>query len=363
MNDIEIRSKIGNFKVCFVSNLNFIEELLRIPNYMLIVGQNVYRIYKNKIFDKFEEEKVIVCELTEEKKTLETAAKIYRKLIDVPAKKNLTIASFGGGVNGDVAGFVASTLYRGVNWIYVPTTLLAMADSSVGFKTGLNFNSFKNIIGTFYPPSKVYINVSFLKTLKPKDFYSGLGEVIKLLLMAEGARNKLTDIVEKTRRIKEGKRNNVIGDIIREVIKIKLGYMEGDEFDRGRRNLLNYGHEFGHALESSSWFAIPHGIAILIGIIFANYVSLMRGWMDKKTFDYLNKELILPNIPQDVIRLKGVYFDKKILLDNIKKDKKRASQDLVLVLPSKNFLLKKIEDLSVDEFGGALKELRTILKI
>ncbi len=360
---MKIKSKVKDFEVVFAKDFNFVNEFLQLEHYMVIVGSNVYAIYKKNIFNKFPKDKLIVLELGEENKTLQTVTKIHSKLLDKTAKKNLTIISFGGGINQDVVGFAASTLYRGVNWIYVPTTLLAMADSAIGLKTSLNFKHYKNVLGTFYPPSKIIINVNFLKTLPKLNYFSGVGEIIKFYLMKKDAISDLSKTLKKIEKLTSGKNQKDILDIIEESMKIKLSYMEGDEFDTGRRNLLNYGHEFGHALEPASSFNIPHGVAILVGIIFANTVSFKRHMIDKKTYEKLNKNLLVPNVPFDVIKMKKNYFDKKVILENMKKDKKRISNDLVLVLPQKDFSLIKINDLSIDEYESSLIELRTIIGI
>ena len=360
---MEIKSKVKNFEVVFVQDFNFIKELLKIDHYIVIAGKNVYKIYKDKIFNKFPKEKVKIIELGEENKTLSVVAKLYESLLEGSAKKNLTLISFGGGINQDVVGFTASTLYRGINWIYIPTTLLSMADSSIGSKTSLNFKNYKNVIGTFYPPSKIIINVDFLKTLSKLDYYSGIGEVIKLYMMKKNFINEINDVAQKIDRLLSKTNNNQIKIIINEAMKIKLSYMEGDEFDHGRRNLLNYGHEFGHALESASSFNIPHGTAVLIGIIFANCVSLKRNFIDIETFNKLNKLLLLPNILFNDLELKREYFNKEKILDSMKKDKKRTGKGLVLVLPSKKFSLIKINDLSIDEYSTSLIKLRKLLQV
>jgi 3-dehydroquinate synthase len=360
---ISIKSKIKDFNVIFTQDFSFINNLINIDYYVVVVGENVYRLYKDKIFKKFSKEKILVVRFGEENKNLKTVTKLYESLLHGAAKKNLTIISFGGGINQDVVGFTASTLYRGINWIYVPTTLLSMADSSIGSKTSLNFKNYKNVIGTFYPPSKVIINVDFLKTLSKLDYLSGIGEIIKLYMMKENFINEIDDVVQKVDRLLSKTNNNQIKIIINEAMKIKLSYMEGDEFDHGRRNLLNYGHEFGHALESSSNFKIPHGIAVIIGIIFANCVSLRRGLIKKEIYDNINKFLILPNVLHKHLKLERKYFDGKNILENMKKDKKRIGKGLVLVLPAKNFKLIKIHDLTIDEYESSLLELEKLLKL
>lgn len=360
---MKIKSKIKNFEVKFVNDLKFITEFSKLDPFVIIVGSNVYSIYKKQIFDRFPKESLIVLKLGERNKTINTVTKIHEQLLERTAKKNLTIISFGGGINQDVVGFAASTLYRGINWVYVPTTLLAMADSAIGLKTSLNLKHYKNVVGTFYPPSKIIINVDFLKTLPKLNYYSGVGEIIKFYLMKNSPLSDIKNTLKKINNLKDVKNKKAILKIIEESIKIKLSYMEGDEFDTGRRNLLNYGHEFGHALEPASSFNIPHGVAILIGIIFANIVSYKREIITKEAFDYLNNNLLVPNIPIDVVKLKKRYFDKNTLLENMKKDKKRIGNDLVLVLPKKDFSLIKVNDLTIYEYESGLVELKKIIGV
>lgn len=360
---MKISSKIRDFEVEFAPDFNFITKLSDLDPYVIIVGTNVYSIYKKSIFDRFPKEKILVLKLGERNKTIRTVTKIHEALLQKTAKKNLTIISFGGGINQDVVGFAVSTLYRGINWVYIPTTLLAMADSAIGLKTSLNFKDYKNVLGTFYPPSKIFINVDFLKTLPKLNYYSGVGEIIKFYLMRDNALDEIKDALDKIEALRNGKNKEKILEIIEESIKIKLSYMEGDEFDTGRRNLLNYGHEFGHALEPASNFNIPHGVAILIGIIFANIVSKKRGLIKKNIVDYLNENLLVPNIPLDVIKLKKIYFDKKTILENMKKDKKRVGEGLVLVLPQNDLSLIKINNLTIDEYESSLLELENVIGV
>lgn len=359
MDKLIIKSRIRDFSVEFVDDFTFIDKLLDIKNYVVIVGQIVYKHYKNTIFSQFPKNRLIVIKLEEQTKTLDTVIIIYKKLLPLAAKKNLTLISFGGGINQDVTGFTASTLYRGINWIYVPTTLLAMADSAIGLKTSLNHDSYKNVLGTFYPPSSIYICTDFLNTLKKADYLSGVGEVIKFMLMKKDPIKNLDDSIKKIEKLKLNDDKKFMINVIKESIEIKKSYMEGDEFDLGRRNLLNYGHEFGHALESTSNFEVPHGIGVIIGIIFANFVSVQRGWIDGKLNDKINKFLLLPNIK--TMKLKSEYFDYKTLLEKIKKDKKRISDKLPLVLLNKNIDPIKITDLEFEEFENALQKLVKVI--
>ena len=139
--------------------------------------------------------------------------------------------------------------------------------------------------------------------------------------------------------------------------------MEGDEFDTGRRNLLNYGHELGHALESASTFAIPHGIAVMIGMLFANQVSNKRGWLTDETYEYINTHILLNNLQSNVIKLEKEHFDENVILENMKRDKKRLSDSLPLILPDKNNSLIKITDFSFLECLTSIRELKRILQL
>jgi 3-dehydroquinate synthase len=210
-------------------------------------------------------------------------------------------------------------------------------------------------MGTFYPPSKIHINTDFLKTLKELDFFSGIGETIKFQLMKEEYPKDFDKIAQSIKNI-------VIDDaarlaMIHDNMQIKLGYMKGDEFDLGRRNLLNYGHCFGHALETSSDYYVPHGIAVNIGMIFANLLSLSRGLMDEKDVDTINNNILLPNIP---LKLREEDFNEVILLESMKNDKKRVGEFLTVIIPDTSFKMKKCDDITDIEFSNVFKILKKI---
>ena len=153
---LTINSNIRDYDVYFEESLDFLDSFKEINNSVIIIDRNVYNLY-NANFKHFNLENILLFDALEENKTYEYVAKIYDFLISKSAKRNLTIISIGGGITQDITGFVASTLYRGVNWIFVPTTFLAMTDSCIGSKTSLNYGKYKNLIGSFYPPQKIYI--------------------------------------------------------------------------------------------------------------------------------------------------------------------------------------------------------------
>jgi 3-dehydroquinate synthase len=357
MKNLKIKSNIHNYHVYFQEDLSFLDTLIALEKKVFVIDKNVYDLYKER-FKNIDSKELFLLEAIEENKTLKSVEEIYKFLALFSAKKNLTLISIGGGITQDITGFVASTIYRGINWIFVPTTFLAQADSCIGSKTSLNFETYKNILGGFYPPKQIYVAPEFLKTLTKKDFYSGIGEVIKFALLKEKYPKNIDKIIEMIENIKSGK------DILKTIHKtmaVKKAYIDEDEFDTGKRNLFNYGHCFGHALENASHYAIPHGIAVTIGMIFANIVSYDRGLLSKKLFDKLNKKLLLPNI---YMNLNVEYFDKKILLESMKNDKKRVGENLTIIIPiDDDVKAVKADDLTFEEFGQVYEKLLLILGI
>ncbi len=351
MNELIIKSKIRDYKVQFENSIEAVSGAIEIlSNKVFVVDANVLEIYREDIEGMAEEGDIITFEAVEENKNLETVAELYAALIDRSAKRNINLVSIGGGITQDVTGFVASTLYRGVNWTFVPTTFLAQTDSCIGSKTSLNFRNRKNLLGTFYPPGMIYLCPAFLSTLTEIDYYSGIGETIKFQLMNPFVKPDLLDIGNKIRKVKL---RESLDEVIRENMAVKINYMENDEFDLGRRNLLNYGHCFGHALEISSDYAIPHGIAVSIGILFAGVVSVNRGIMSRTVLEGI-KAIILSCIP---LKYDNRHYDHKTLLSAMKNDKKRTGSRLSIVLSDNDFELTKCDDLEEKEFYEALQTL------
>jgi 3-dehydroquinate synthase len=356
MNELLVKSKIRDYKVAFENSVSKVFLAIEaMPNKVLVIDENVLEIYRQEIEYMAETVDIIPFKAIEDNKDLDAVTEIYKSLIDRNAKRNINLVSVGGGITQDVTGFVASTLYRGVNWTYVPTTFLAQTDSCIGSKTSLNFQNRKNLLGTFYPPSLIYLCSAFLSTLTEIDFYSGIGETIKFQLMNPFVIPDLCDIGEKIERLKKFES---LDEVIRENMAVKINYMENDEFDLGRRNLLNYGHCFGHALEISSEYAIPHGIAVSVGILFAGVVSVNRDKMNRAVFKGIS-EIILPCLP---VRYDERHYDQEVLLSAMKNDKKRIGSKLSIVLSNNDFVLTKCDDFEEREFYEALKTLIEILE-
>lgn len=262
--------------------------------------------------------KVITLEVPdgEEQKSLDTAGRLYQELTTAHAERGTPMLAFGGGVIGDLAGFVAATYQRGVPLVQIPTTLLAQVDSSIGGKVAVNHGQLKNSIGAFYQPRVVITDTSTLKTLNTKEFNNGLAEVIKTAVI--GDRELFTFIEENLNRIK-----SLDGDALEEIVfrsaKIKAEIVEKDEKDLGMRSILNYGHTVGHAIESASDFRTAHGEAIAIGMLVAGRISCSMGILDRNELNRLKSVIAAAGLPTAIPDIKveeiikAMRHDKKIL--------------------------------------------------
>lgn len=354
---IKIKSNIHDYDVTFHTSIDFFASLKSIPSKVVVIDAVVHKLYP-QLTEGMDSNDIICIDAIEGNKTLEQVQSLLLKLIARPEKRQLTLISVGGGIIQDITGYAASTLYRGIQWIFVPTTLLAQADSCVGSKTSINFAGYKNILGGFYPPHHVHLCTEFLLSLDKVDFYSGVGEIIKFLLLDD---TKEPDFEEIRLLVADLYQQKALQHGIESSLKVKQSYINQDEFDSGKRNLFNYGHCFGHALEVSSNFKVPHGMAVTIGMIFANIVAVKRRWMSEGIYQTLNTTLLLPNI---AITLSADWFDHSILLDALKNDKKRVGTDLTLILPNSDKIAAvKIHDLSETEFSDALSRLLLVLDL
>ena len=356
MRIIKIKSNIRNYNVLFGNVRSYLSEIEKTyPNNCYIIDANVWSLYKISSLDRIDRKKIIILPISETDKNINTVERLYNVLIKRSAKRNLLIISIGGGITQDITGFLASTLYRGLKWIFIPTTLLAQADSCIGSKTSLNYKNFKNLIGTFYPPSEVFIDPNFLGTQKRSDFYSGLGEVIKLHII--GGWRRTGDFLRVYPGIIANK-NKAMENMIYRTLLIKQGYIEADEFDDGKRNLLNYGHCFGHALETTSKFMISHGAGVVFGMMLANIVARKRDLLSKRLESFIFQKLLLPLV---YAMPKKKWLEAQSIITAMKKDKKRIGKNLPLIILLKGHHMTKINDMSAAEAANAVRELKNNL--
>lgn len=249
----------------------------------------------------------------EKYKNIKTVSEIYDKLSLTGATRKTALIAFGGGVVGDLGGFVASTYHRGIPLIHIPTTLLAQVDSSIGGKTGYNLKTGKNLVGTFYQPLLVFIDTAFLKTLPNREYLSGMAEVIKSALIKD--RHLFEFLKKKRDRILQRDVDSVL-HIVEKCVKIKVDVVKRDEKEAGERALLNFGHTIGHAIERYKNWRILHGEAVAIGICYAAALSLKKGYIGEDTYNNIVNVIKGYNLPTHIKvplnKLKEfIYHDKK----------------------------------------------------
>jgi 3-dehydroquinate synthase len=253
----------------------------------------------------------------EEQKSLEVAAAMYSRLNEVGAERSTPLLALGGGVIGDLTGFVAATYFRGLPLIHLPTTLLAQVDSSIGGKVAVNHGRLKNNVGAFHQPAAIIADTSTLRSLPEREFRNGLAEVIKsAAIRDEGFFRYMESEVEQIIRREE----RVLDRIVAVTAGIKASVVEEDEKDDGLRNILNFGHTVGHGIESASSFCLCHGEAVAIGMVAANHIALAMGLVAPDEVERLRSLLLrtgLPvNVPEDIdveAVLSAMTRDKKVL--------------------------------------------------
>lgn len=291
----------------------------------IVTDSNVEPLYAQAV--KAELEKVCASCVVyafpagEENKNLDTVRGLYEFLIGQQFDRKDMLVALGGGVVGDLTGFTAATYLRGVSFVQIPTTLLSQVDSSIGGKTGVDFSQYKNMVGAFYMPKLVYMNLSTLSTLSERQFYSGMGEVLKSALIKDGMFygwiiNNLYEVYEKD--------PEVIRTMVYNCCNIKRQVVEKDPEEKGDRALLNFGHTIGHAIEKAKNFELMHGECIALGMVAASFIAYKRELL---TFDeyYEIRDMFVPfNLPitiedidpQEIVRL--TKSDKKMEGDKLK---------------------------------------------
>lgn len=291
----------------------------------IITDSNVEGIYadtvKKELEQVFSVVRICVFKAGEKSKTLDTIRSFYEFLLENKFDRKSVIAGLGGGVAGDMAGFAAASFMRGVDFIQIPTTLLAQVDSSVGGKVGVDFGSYKNVVGAFYQPKFVYINTSSLDTLPKREFSAGMAEVIKYgIILSE---NFYRYIIENKEKIKEFDKD-CLKRIIRSCCEMKAAVVGEDEHDTGLREILNYGHTIGHAVEGLKGFELLHGECVAIGMMAAADISVKRGYIGENSLAELKEVLKYFDLPVSVSGLKAddvyeqLFHDKKVSSDKLK---------------------------------------------
>jgi 3-dehydroquinate synthase len=330
---LSIQSHKGPYSVFFdqtaLANLN--DGV--IENVHFLIDQHVADLYADQMKNVLNSSSVLLLDAEEATKSLHRFPSYVDHFVSHGIRRDHSLFAIGGGIIQDTTCFLAATILRGVDWSFMPTTLLSQADSCIGSKSSINSGSAKNILGTFTPPSEVLISTNFLDTLDPQDVRSGIGEILKVhAIDGPSSFDQITQDYDELFTNSE-----VMVRYIRRALAIKTTYIEEDEFDRGSRNIFNYGHSFGHALEAATDFAIPHGIAVTMGMDMANYVA------DKLNFGSLNNfERMHPVLNENYNGFESLEVPLDPFLTAISKDKKNlGSSEVTLILPNMEGFLEK----------------------
>jgi 3-dehydroquinate synthase len=300
--------------------------------YIIITDSNVFDIYGGKILDFFRKGGLNVDMLAfpagEASKTIQTALKLSEKLLDIGADRNTGLIALGGGVVGDMTGFVASIFMRGIPYIQIPTTLLAQVDSSIGGKTGVDLPSAKNMLGTFYQPRVVFADLAFLHTLSEREFKNGLAEIIKCGMIDDPELLRIVRDNKKSLSTMDMDETDFLTQIIMKSCRVKKGIVEMDERENGLRRILNFGHTIGHAVEAESNYSVSHGEAVSIGMIGALTLSEKLGYLTADERDRLSGIIQKTGLPCRV----PANLDTDSIIARLRKDKKRGGGSIHFVL-------------------------------
>ncbi len=302
----------------------------------LILDKNVPSHLRKKIRYSLKGYKIFVKEYlpNENLKSFKEVYLLVEKLIEQRFNRNDIVIAVGGGIIGDFSGFVASILKRGVNFINIPTTLLAQVDSSIGGKTGINSILGKNLIGAFYQPKLVLSDISFLKSLSKREFICGFGEVLKYSLIKD--KHFFKFIKKNSKKILEGKDLKVLKYLIIRSCKNKVYFVKADEKESGKRMILNFGHTFAHGIEAANNFSkkINHGEAVLMGMFLATKLSVKMKLCSKKVLSEIQNIYTLNKLPSNLNK----FFKKnkfKEIVKHMINDKKNNDSKINLILIKK----------------------------
>jgi len=346
VDDLVVQSHRGQYRVRFGQAFTGLESGLDDHEH-LIIDSKVADLCSRALGPALAGRSVLRIEATETNKSLERLPDYIRHLLDHGIRREHVLIAVGGGVIQDITAFIAATLLRGLPWRFYPTTLLAQADSCIGSKSSINVGQYKNQLGTFTPPSEILISPDVLDTLEERELRSGIGEMIKAHIIS-GWEDMRAIASDYPRIIRD---KVVMMHYIRRSLEIKKTKVEVDEFDRNERLVMNYGHSFGHAIESATNYAVPHGIAVTIGMDMANYISFRLGLLRQEMFDEIGSLLVVNYAGFDRTPVpEGRFFAA------LGRDKKNMGQALSLILlkgPGKVFRERLADD---ERFRGLCRD-------
>jgi 3-dehydroquinate synthase len=339
-----------SYPIIIADSFSFLPYFLKkvsVGNYACIVtNSKISRIFAASLISSLKKvgisSRLFLVKDTEASKSFEVARLLIERILNVDKKKRIFIIALGGGVIGDLAGFVASVYKRGVPFIQIPTTLLGQVDSAIGGKVAIDVKKAKNIIGTFYQPQLVYSNLATLKTLPLNEIKAGLAEIIKYAMIKD---KELFGLLERKIESLLNREKEILERVIFKCAQIKALIIEEDEKEKkGKRTILNFGHTFGHAIEAASFYSrkFSHGQAIAIGMLMACDLAVSLGVCSDRVTERLETIIKRAGLPTCVIGLK-----LKDILSSLQYDKKFIYGKTRFVLPLSVGKVRVFEDIDV----------------
>ena len=327
-NSLVVKSGQDTYEALFVNSA--IDELIGISHH-----KRIFVLADSNVVDHHSEFIEMVSNIAtviipinpvENSKQLVEIPNYINLLLDAEIRRGDLLVGIGGGIIQDITGFIATIIFRGLNWIFIPTTLAAQADSCIGSKTSINLGHRKNTLGTYHHAEKIIISTEFLRTLSMREIRAGLGEMLKVHAIED--KSKFDEIASNYSLLL-----NLKGDLTRFIyqsLEFKRKKIEIDEKDQGPRLVMNYGHSFGHALEAASNFEIPHGIAVSMGMDIANYISVKIDFGKKDDFNRMHPILMKNSYEFWNKSIEKSKFSKALLAD-----KKNTLDSYVFILTDK----------------------------
>lgn len=337
-----------HYPICFEENFSNLAQAMRAEGLVdrkicIVTDSNVGPLYESAVEEVLRKVSsdisVFTFEAGEKNKNLDTVSSLYQALIQNGLDRKSLLVALGGGVVGDLTGFGAATYLRGIDFIQIPTTLLAQVDSSVGGKTGVDFQQYKNMVGAFHQPKLVYMNLSTLTTLPAEQFACGMGEILKTGLICDGEFFRFVCREQESIKALDMK---LIAAMVRRCCEIKAGVVERDPKEQGERALLNLGHTVGHAVEKLKNFTLLHGQCVGAGLVAAAYLSMKRGLLNEQEYQEICRGCADYDLP---IHVDGLI--PQDVLAATKKDKKMEQGHIKFILMDgigKSFIDKTVTD-------------------
>lgn len=337
-----------HYPICFEENFSNLAQAMRAEGLVdrkicIVTDSNVGPLYESAVEEVLRKVSsdisVFTFEAGEKNKNLDTVSSLYQTLIQNGLDRKSLLVALGGGVVGDLTGFGAATYLRGIDFIQIPTTLLAQVDSSVGGKTGVDYQQYKNMVGAFHQPKLVYMNLSTLTTLPAEQFACGMGEILKTGLICDGEFFRFVCREQESIKALDMK---LIAAMVRRCCEIKAGVVERDPREQGERALLNLGHTVGHAVEKLKNFTLLHGQCVGAGLVAAAYLSMKRGLLNEQEYQEICRGCADYDLP---IHVDGLI--PRDVLAATKKDKKMEQGHIKFILMDgigKSFIDKTVTD-------------------